>query len=73
MPLNHSKASGSSGDGAMYLVKFQAGVTPPVVLFFLGFSGEELRTDGTWDELHERWLQPIGVPDADPPSAQYRD
>jgi ABC-type transport system involved in multi-copper enzyme maturation permease subunit len=45
--------SGSSGDGAMYLVKFQAGVTPPVVLFFLGFSGEELRTDGAGRDMAE--------------------
>lgn len=45
--------SGSSGDGAMYLVKFQAGVTPPVVLFFLGFSGEELRSDGAGRDMAE--------------------
>lgn len=45
--------SGSSGDGAMYLVKFQAGVTPPVVLFFLGFSGEELRSDGASRDMAE--------------------
>ncbi|MCI0682621.1 MAG: ABC transporter permease subunit [Gemmataceae bacterium] len=45
--------SGSSGDGAMYLVKFQAGMTPPVVLFVLGFSGAELRADGVSRDMAE--------------------
>ena len=35
--------SGSSGDGAVYLLKFQAGITPPAVMFFLTFSGQEFR------------------------------
>ena len=37
--------SGSSGDSAFYLAKFQAGVTPPVVLGVLSFYGEDLRYD----------------------------
>ena len=45
--------SGSSGDGAIYLVKFQAGITPPVVMFCLTFSGEEFRPEFGDRELAE--------------------
>lgn len=37
--------TGTSGDGATYLLKFQAGVTPPAMLFLLTFSGEEMRPE----------------------------
>lgn len=33
---------------------------------------ERLRADGTWTELYERWLGPLG-PAPDPPTARYRD
>ena len=46
--------SGSSGDGPFYLMKFQLGLTPPVVLFFVTFFGGEFRTefgDRFWVEM----------------------
>ncbi len=45
--------SGSSGDGAVYLLKFQAGITPPAVMFCLTFSGEEFRPDFGGGDLAE--------------------
>lgn len=33
---------------------------------------EQLRDDGTWSELYERWLLDLG-PAPDPPAAQYQD
>ncbi len=48
--------SGTSGDGAKYLVQFQMGVTPPVMLFFLSFFGDELAA-GTGETF---WREMIG-------------
>jgi ABC-type transport system involved in multi-copper enzyme maturation permease subunit len=45
--------SGSSGDGAAYLAKFQSGVTPPFVLFFLTFQGEEFRGESLMPNFSE--------------------
>jgi len=37
--------TGGGGEGGVYLLKFQAGMTPPAVLFFLSFQGMEFRAD----------------------------
>lgn len=36
---------GAGNDGGTYLVKFQLGVTPPAMLVFFSFEGEEFRAD----------------------------
>jgi polar amino acid transport system substrate-binding protein len=33
---------------------------------------EEIRADGTWERLYDRWLRSLG-PSPGPPSPRYRD
>jgi polar amino acid transport system substrate-binding protein len=41
---------------------------------FVNAALEEIRRDGTWRELHERWLEDgLDMPSAAPPRAHYRD
>jgi ABC-type transport system involved in multi-copper enzyme maturation permease subunit len=37
--------TGGGGEGGVYLLKFQAGMTPPAVLFVLAFQGMEFRAE----------------------------
>src|SRR6185295_3783966 len=39
--------SGSSGEGAEYVMKFEGGMTPPVVLWFLTFVAEDFQPGHT--------------------------
>jgi polar amino acid transport system substrate-binding protein len=34
---------------------------------------EQLRTDGTWAEIYQRWLGDLGEETPDPPPARYQD
>lgn len=34
---------------------------------------EEIRADGTWAQIHKRWLGAAGAPTPSPPEASYRD
>jgi polar amino acid transport system substrate-binding protein len=39
---------------------------------FVNGALEDIRADGTWERLYDRWLQSLG-PSPGPPTARYQD